>query len=76
MKTRYIYTWTNKENFYELIHLLLQDDSMSEQQRMVEGRRMFQIFAAKMFEQRVLTAYREKVQRFYNAFDLNPILTI
>jgi hypothetical protein len=49
---------------------------MSEQQRMVEGRRMFQIFAAKMFEQRVLTAYREKVQRFYNAFDLNPILTI
>ncbi len=28
---------------------------------MEEGRRMFQIFAAKMFEQRVLTAYREKV---------------
>jgi hypothetical protein len=28
---------------------------------MAEGRRMFQIFAAKMFEQRVLTAYREKV---------------
>eukprot|EP01117_Protostelium_nocturnum_P013969 TRINITY_DN5269_c0_g1_i1.p1 TRINITY_DN5269_c0_g1~~TRINITY_DN5269_c0_g1_i1.p1 ORF type:complete len:1082 (+),score=461.82 TRINITY_DN5269_c0_g1_i1:267-3512(+) len=26
-----------------------------------EGRRMFQMFAAKMFEQRVLTAYREKV---------------
>ncbi len=28
---------------------------------MAEGRRMFQIFAAKMFEQRVLSAYREKV---------------
>lgn len=34
---------------------------MSEQDRMKEGRRMFQIFAARMFEQRVLTAYREKV---------------
>lgn len=32
----------------------------SDQQRMEEGRRMFQIFAAKMFEQRVLVAYREK----------------
>lgn len=28
---------------------------------MEEGRRMFQIFAARMFEQRVLQAYREKV---------------
>ena len=36
---------------------------MSEEQRMEEGRRMFQIFAARMFEQRVLTAYREKVAR-------------
>ncbi len=34
---------------------------MTEIQRMDEGRRMFQIFAARMFEQRVLTAYREKV---------------
>nr|XP_023900345.1 stress response protein nst1-like [Quercus suber] len=34
---------------------------LSEEQRMQEGRRMFQIFAARMFEQRVLTAYREKV---------------
>ena len=33
---------------------------MSDQQRLEEGRRMFQVFAAKMFEQRVLTAYREK----------------
>lgn len=36
---------------------------MTEGQRMEEGRRMFQIFAARMFEQRVLTAYREKVAR-------------
>ena len=28
---------------------------------MEEGRRMFSIFAARMFEQRVLVAYREKV---------------
>lgn len=36
-------------------------EAMTEEQRMEEGRRMFQIFAARMFEQRVLTAYREKV---------------
>ncbi|OJD28558.1 hypothetical protein ACJ73_00048 [Blastomyces percursus] len=36
-------------------------DAMTEEQRMEEGRRMFQIFAARMFEQRVLSAYREKV---------------
>lgn len=35
--------------------------TMTEEQRMEEGRRMFQIFAARMFEQRVLQAYREKV---------------
>lgn len=34
---------------------------MTEEQRMEEGRRMFQIFAARMFEQRVLTAYKKKV---------------
>jgi uncharacterized protein with von Willebrand factor type A (vWA) domain len=28
---------------------------------MEEGRRMFQIFAARMFEQRVLQAYRERI---------------
>lgn len=39
----------------------LLQDSMTEEQRMEEGRRMFQIFAARMFEQRVLTAYKEKV---------------
>ncbi|KPI34327.1 Stress response protein nst1 [Cyphellophora attinorum] len=37
------------------------EDSMTEEQRMEEGRRMFQIFAARMFEQRVLTAWKEKV---------------
>lgn len=36
-------------------------DTMTEEQRMEEGRRMFQIFAARMFEQRVLTAYKKKV---------------
>ncbi|KAI6362301.1 Stress response protein nst1 [Pyricularia grisea] len=40
-----------------------EEDSMTEEQRMEEGRRMFQIFAARMFEQRVLTAYREKVAK-------------
>ena len=34
---------------------------MNENQRMEEGRRMFQIFAARMFEQRVLSAYKDKV---------------
>ncbi|KAJ5888045.1 hypothetical protein N7495_008086 [Penicillium taxi] len=34
---------------------------MTDEQRMQEGRRMFQIFAARMFEQRVMTAYRERV---------------
>lgn len=38
------------------------EELMSEAERMEEGRRMFQIFAARMFEQRVLTAYREKVR--------------
>ncbi|CCJ31095.1 unnamed protein product, partial [Pneumocystis jirovecii] len=41
-----------------------EDDEMNtldEEQRIEEGRRMFQIFAARMFEQRVLIAYREKV---------------
>ena len=36
---------------------------MTEEQRMEEGRRMFQIFAVRMFEERVLTAYREIVAR-------------
>jgi hypothetical protein len=40
-----------------------QQESMTEEQRMEEGRRMFQIFAARMFEQRVLTAYKEKVAK-------------
>ncbi len=33
---------------------------MTEEQRIEEGKRMFSIFAARMFEQRVLQAYREK----------------
>lgn len=43
----------------------LDDDAMTEEQRLEEGKRMFQMFAAKMFEQRVLTAYREKVHIFF-----------
>ncbi len=46
-----------------LSSLIPDQDTMTEEQRMEEGRRMFQIFAARMFEQRVLTAYREKVAR-------------
>src|ERR1700722_20049762 len=34
---------------------------MTEEQKMEEGKRMFSIFAARMFEQRVLNAYRERV---------------
>lgn len=34
---------------------------ITEEQKMEEGKRMFSIFAARMFEQRVLQAYREKV---------------
>ncbi|CAO3600857.1 unnamed protein product [Absidia cylindrospora] len=40
-----------------------EEDTRTEEQRMEEGRRMFQIFAARMFEQRVLAAYREKVAK-------------
>src|SRR3984957_17111268 len=34
---------------------------MTEEQKMEEGKRMFSIFAARMFKQRVLNAYRERV---------------
>ena len=34
---------------------------MTDEQKMEEGKRMFSIFAARMFESRVLDAYREKV---------------
>ncbi|PWY98901.1 hypothetical protein BCV70DRAFT_207629 [Testicularia cyperi] len=37
------------------------DEILTDEQRMEEGRKMFQIFAARMFEQRVLHAYRERV---------------
>ena len=44
-------------------HLLdvLHTQVMTDEQRMEEGKKMFSIFAARMFEQRVLQAYREKV---------------
>merc|ERR1719331_1971458 len=37
-----------------------EDSDYLEEQRMQEGRRMFQMFAARMIEQRLLVAYREK----------------
>ncbi|CEJ03382.1 Putative Stress response protein NST1 [Rhizopus microsporus] len=37
------------------------EELKTEEQRMEEGRKMFQVFAARMFEQRVMQAYREKV---------------
>ena len=36
-------------------------DAENEERRMREGKRMFQIFAARMFEQRLRSAYREKL---------------
>jgi len=38
-------------------------DDISDAQRMEDGKRMFAIFAARMFEQRVLQAYRERVAK-------------
>src|SRR5271170_5150227 len=35
--------------------------TMTEEEKMEEGKRMFSIFAARLFEQRVLQAFREKV---------------
>ena len=40
---------------------MLDKPAMSEEQKTEEGKKMFSIFAARMFEQRVLQAYREKV---------------
>jgi len=51
------------EVFSELNTVDKQDPQLAERRRMEEGRRMFHIFAARMFEQRVLAAYREKVAR-------------
>ncbi|MCO5610402.1 hypothetical protein L7F22_064638 [Adiantum nelumboides] len=45
------------------------EDDEDPEARMEEGRRMFQIFAARMFEQRVLQAYREKLLRELEAED-------
>ncbi|KAF8335950.1 salt tolerance down-regulator-domain-containing protein [Cantharellus anzutake] len=38
-----------------------EDRIMTEEQKMQEGKRMFSVFAARMFEQRVLQAYRERL---------------
>lgn len=44
------------------------EEPLTEEQKMEEGRKMFQVFAARMFEQRVLTAYREMVSIFVNVY--------
>jgi hypothetical protein len=49
---------------------------MTEEQRMEESRRMFQIFAARMFEQRVYTAYKEKVGLRQLSFVSRPLSPI
>ncbi|WVN88889.1 uncharacterized protein L203_104104 [Cryptococcus depauperatus CBS 7841] len=41
----------------------MQNEPLTEKERAEEGKRMFQIFAARMFEQRVLQAYRERVAK-------------
>ncbi|OLN97207.1 Stress response protein NST1-like protein 1 [Colletotrichum chlorophyti] len=56
------YTYDHKHSSTEH-YCCHHQDTMTEQQRMEEGRRMFQIFAARMFEQRVLTAYRDMVAK-------------
>jgi hypothetical protein len=38
-------------------------EPISDQARAEEGKRMFMIFAARMFESRILQAYREKVAK-------------
>lgn len=45
-----------------------EEEELTEADRMEQGRKMFQIFAARMFEQRVLTAYREKVRCLFLLF--------
>ena len=40
----------------------LEDDTRTERQRIEDGRRMFQMVAARLLEQRVMTAYQEKVR--------------
>ena len=40
-----------------------EQEPFTDHERYEEGNRMFQIFAARMFEQRVLQAYRERVAK-------------
>lgn len=45
---------------------------MTDEQQLEEGRRMFQVFAAKMFEQRVLAAYRYDFSFIIFIFHFTP----
>ncbi|KAF6828279.1 stress response protein NST1 [Colletotrichum musicola] len=56
------YTYDHKHSSTEH-YCCHHQDPMTDKQRMEEGRRMFQIFAARMFEQRVLSAYRDMVAK-------------
>ncbi|KAJ3928361.1 MAG: hypothetical protein NXY57DRAFT_527870 [Lentinula lateritia] len=49
-----------------------EEEVMTEEQKMEEGKRMFSIFAARMFEQRVFTAYREKVLSSSSYLQFHP----
>lgn len=55
------YRYTDGKPFNLLRIMMAFIQIMTEEQKMEEGKRMFSIFAARMFEQRVLQAYREKV---------------
>ncbi|KAF2723053.1 hypothetical protein K431DRAFT_301992 [Polychaeton citri CBS 116435] len=54
-------SYDSQEDFEDDLEEEDEMNHLTEEQRMQEGRRMFQIFAARMFEQRVLNAYREQV---------------
>ena len=43
-------------------------------ERMEEGRRMFQVIAAKLFEERVIQAYQEKVGKLSDKNGLHVAL--
>lgn len=51
------------EDEYEEEEEEYEEDGVTTEQRIAEGRRMLQIIAARMFEQRVLAAYKESVAK-------------
>ena len=61
MKTTRVMRWRFVSFLFLLVIEPFSLQVLTEEQKMEEGKRMFSIFAARMFEQRVLQAYREKV---------------